>query len=99
MSGAFWTLAPAALVPPVWRPLAYATVIIFGTGVGLARIAFGGHFFTDVIFASVLTFLIVWTMHGLIYRWRRARMTDESIDQAIEEFTQRLHDMFRGRGF
>ena len=29
-SGAFWTLAPAALAPPPWRPLAYGAALAFG---------------------------------------------------------------------
>ena len=29
-SGAFWTLAPAALAPPAWRPVAYAAALAFG---------------------------------------------------------------------
>ncbi len=68
-SGAFWTLAPAALAPPPWRAAAYAAALAFGTLIGLMRIAMGGHFFTDVVFAGVFTFLIIWIVHGLIYRW------------------------------
>src|SRR5262249_50871217 len=59
-SGAFWTLAPAALAPPPWRPLAYGAALAFGTAVGTLRVAFGGHFFTDVVFSGVFTFLIIW---------------------------------------
>ena len=33
-SGAFWTLAPAALMPPQWRALAYGAAIAFGAGIG-----------------------------------------------------------------
>ena len=29
-SGAFWTLAPAALTPPAWRALAYGASLAFG---------------------------------------------------------------------
>ena len=82
-SGAFWTLAPAALMPPQWRPLAYAAAIAFGAAVGGLRIAFGGHFFTDVIFAGVLVFLVVWIMHGLLYRWR-TRPSDDTLERALE---------------
>jgi membrane-associated PAP2 superfamily phosphatase len=81
-SGAFWTLAPASLTPPQWRPLAYAGALAFGTAVGALRIAFGGHFFTDVAFAGVLMFLLVWTMHGLLYRWR-IRPSDEAIERVL----------------
>ena len=82
-AGAFWTFAPAALTPPQWRPLAYAGVIAFGAAAGGLRIAFGGHFFTDVVFAGVLMFLIVWLMHGLIYRWPTTRLSEEAIERAI----------------
>ena len=38
-SGAFWTLAPAALAPPQWRPLAYGAALAFGVAMGALRIA------------------------------------------------------------
>jgi lipid A 4'-phosphatase len=82
-SGAFWTFAPASLAPPQWRPLAYAGALAFGAAVGGLRIAFGGHFFTDVAFAGVLMFILVWCMHGLLYRWR-TRPSDEAIEHALE---------------
>lgn len=72
-SGAFWTLAPAALVPPHWRALAYTGALTFGAAVGLVRVAGGGHFVSDVIFAGVFMFLLIWVVHGLLYRWRAAR--------------------------
>ncbi|HET9904415.1 MAG TPA: phosphatase PAP2 family protein [Xanthobacteraceae bacterium] len=94
-SGAFWTLAPAALAPPAWRPLAYGAAIAFGTMVGLLRMAFGGHFLSDVIFAGVLTFVIVWLAHGAIYRWRRTRLSDEAIERALERLALALRRPFR----
>lgn len=84
-SGAFWTLAPAALMPPQWRPLAYGAALLFGAAMALLRMASGAHFFTDVVFAGVLTFLVVWTLHGLIYRWRRTRLTDEAVERPLEQ--------------
>jgi membrane-associated PAP2 superfamily phosphatase len=45
---AFWTYAPAALTPPAWRPLAYVAATVFGVVTSGLRMAFGGHFFTDV---------------------------------------------------
>jgi lipid A 4'-phosphatase len=68
-AGAFWTLAPAALAPPQWRALAYGAALTFGVLVGVLRIAGGGHFFTDVVFAGVIMYLLIWTAYGLIYRW------------------------------
>jgi membrane-associated PAP2 superfamily phosphatase len=86
-SGAFWTLAPAALTPPHWRALAYAGAVAFGSAVGALRIAFGAHFFSDVVFAGVFIFLIVWIAHGLLYRWPATRLTDETIERVIERTT------------
>jgi membrane-associated PAP2 superfamily phosphatase len=83
-AGGFWTLAPAALAPPAWRPIAYAAALLFGAAAGGLRLSAGAHFFTDVVFSGVFTFLIVWLIHGLIYRWPRTRITDEQVERAIE---------------
>jgi lipid A 4'-phosphatase len=86
-SGAFWTLAPAAVVPPQWRALAYGAALLFGAGVGLLRMAAGAHFFSDVVFAGVFTFLVIWLTHGWLYRWRRTRITDEAVEAALTRRT------------
>jgi membrane-associated PAP2 superfamily phosphatase len=80
---AFWTYAPAALTPPAWRALAYTAATLFGVFTSLLRMAFGGHFFTDVAAAGLVTFLVVWLAHGYIYRWPSTRLSDEGIDAAL----------------
>jgi membrane-associated PAP2 superfamily phosphatase len=97
VSAAFWTLAPAALAPPAWRPLAYAAALAFGAGMGFLRMAAGGHFFTDTVFAGVFTFLIIWLMHGLIYRWPRTRLSDQAIERGIERLVLSLRDRLKRR--
>ena len=84
-SAAFWTLAPAALAPPQWRPLAYGAALVFGAAMGVLRMAGGAHFFSDVVFAGVFTFLVVWTLRGLIYRWRPTRLTDAGVERWLEQ--------------
>lgn len=84
VAGAFWTVAPAALAPPQWRALAYGAALAFGTGMAVIRVMAGGHFVSDVIFAGVFTFLIVWLVYALIYRWPRTRLTDRGIERALE---------------
>jgi membrane-associated PAP2 superfamily phosphatase len=83
-SGAFWTLAPAAVTPAAWRAYATTAAVLFGIGVGALRMAFGAHFLTDVVFAGVFTFLLIWCVHGLLYRWRPTRISDESVERALE---------------
>lgn len=84
-AGAFWTLAPAALAGPELQPIAYAAALAFGIGIGALRIAAGGHFFSDVVFAGVFMYLVIWLAYGLIYRWPATR-----IDEAVAE--RRLAD-------
>ncbi len=82
-SGAFWTLAPAALAPPQWQPLAFGAAVTFGAAVGLLRMGAGSHFFSDVVFAGVLIFLVNWIFYSMIYRWRATRLTDAAIEQPL----------------
>ncbi|TAK46848.1 MAG: phosphatase PAP2 family protein [Xanthobacteraceae bacterium] len=89
-SAAFSTYALAALTPPPWRPAAYAAASLFGFGIGLLRMAFGGHFLSDVIAAGVVAFVVVWLAHGLIYRWPRTRLTDAGVEAALERLARRL---------
>ena len=96
-SGAFWTLAPAALVPPAWRALATAGALVFGAGLGLLRIADGGHFFTDVVFSGFFTFLTIWLMHGLMFRWRATRISDRAVERALERLVLPLRRAVPGR--
>jgi lipid A 4'-phosphatase len=82
-SGGFWTLAPAALSPPQWRLLAYAGALTLGAAVGVLRIASGAHFFTDVVFAGVFMFLLIWTAHGVLFRWPASRISDGGIERPL----------------
>jgi membrane-associated PAP2 superfamily phosphatase len=88
-AGAFWTLAPAAVTPPHWRALAYGSALLFGCAVGLLRMAAGAHFFTDVVFAGIIAFVVIWLTHGLLYRWRHTRIADATIETALERATKR----------
>jgi lipid A 4'-phosphatase len=96
VAGAIWTMAPAALAPPQWRALAYGAALALGAGMAALRVAQGGHFITDTIFAGVFTFLIIWIVHGMIYRWPRTRLTDEPIERAIERIAAPAYDFIVG---
>jgi len=83
---AFWTFAPAALAPPQWRPIAYVAATAFGLFTGGLRMAFGGHFLTDVLFSGTVSFILIWLVHGWIYRWPSTRLTDRGVDAALTRF-------------
>ncbi|CCG41276.1 phosphatase PAP2 family protein [Magnetospirillum molischianum] len=65
----FWTVAFALLSPPRRRHLSVASALIFGSMVGLARIAQGGHFLSDVLVSGLLVSgLCLWLHQTLIKR-------------------------------
>jgi membrane-associated PAP2 superfamily phosphatase len=97
---AFWTYAPAALAPPAWRPLAYVGATLFGVVTSVLRMAFGGHFFTDVAAAGLVTFLVIWLAYGYIYRWPSTRLSEENIDAVLTRLAwpgYRWRQRWRGR--
>jgi lipid A 4'-phosphatase len=94
--GAFWTVAPAALAPPQWRALAYGAAIAFGTGMAALRVMSGGHFLSDVIFSGVFTFLIVWIMYALIYRWPLTRLSDDDVERTLTHVTSGAYALVAG---
>jgi membrane-associated PAP2 superfamily phosphatase len=98
---AFWTFAPAALTPPAWRPLAYAAATLFGITTSVLRMAFGGHFFTDVAAAGLVSFLVVWLAYAWIFRWPSTRLTDADVESVLARLGSpgyRLWQRWRGRG-
>jgi membrane-associated phospholipid phosphatase len=97
---AFWTYAPAALTPPAWRPLAYVAATVFGVVTSVLRMAFGGHFFTDVAAAGLVSFFVIWLAYAWIYRWPSTRLTDGQIEAMLARWAQpgyRLWQRLRGR--
>ena len=96
VAGAFWTIAPAALAPPQVRAVAYGAALALGTAMAAFRVMAGGHFPSDVIFAGVFTFLIIWLCYALIYRWPRTRLEDEDVEHALERLALPGHDFIVG---
>jgi lipid A 4'-phosphatase len=94
-SGAFWTLAPAALAPPPLQAAAYGGALAFGVALGAFRMAAGAHFFSDVVFAGVLMYLLIWTAHGLIYRCPATRLDEKAVEDRLGRAGEWLTDAAR----
>ncbi len=60
-----WTLAPALLAPPPLRALSVGAALVFTATTAALRMAFGGHYLSDTVFAALFTFLIILILH----RW------------------------------
>lgn len=97
---AFWAYAPAALTPPQWRPLAYVAATLFGAATSALRMAFGGHFFTDVAAGGLVSFFVIWLAYAMLYRWPKTRTSDARIEATLARWGQpgyRLLQRLRGR--
>jgi lipid A 4'-phosphatase len=96
-SGAYALLAPAVLAPPPWRYVAIGAVVVYGTAIGVMRMMVGGHFATDIVFAGVFTALIVWLLHGCIYRWTRTRLTEDDVERFLARGRARMAQIAKFR--
>ena len=67
-ASAFWTVAAALLTPPPVRPLAVAAALTFGAATSALRMAFGGHYLSDVLFAGLFTLLIILALYRFLIR-------------------------------
>lgn len=87
---AFWLTAPASLVPGAAGAVAMLAAVSFGALAGGLRIAFGGHFFTDVVFSGVFVILII--VGTRLWLYDRVRSpTDAQVEDAIGRAGAALH--------
>jgi lipid A 4'-phosphatase len=66
-SEAFWMVAPASLAPPPLQAPAIAGALLFGVLTGLLRMAFGGHYLSDVLLAALITLIVVQGARMLLF--------------------------------
>jgi lipid A 4'-phosphatase len=95
-SSAVWMTAPALLAPPGWRSVALGAALLYGVAIGTVRLFAGGHFLSDVIFAAIFTGLVIWAVHGLLYRWPLTRQNDAAIDSTLEGIGGRIARLVGG---
>ena len=63
----FWMVAPALVAPPQWRAPAVAAALIFGAAASVLRMAFGGHFLSDVLLGGLIALWIVLVARRLLW--------------------------------
>jgi lipid A 4'-phosphatase len=67
----FWMVAPASVLPAPARGVALVAAFVFGAGASLLRMAFGGHYLSDVLLGGLVTLIIVEIARMLM--WPRGR--------------------------
>jgi lipid A 4'-phosphatase len=66
-SSAFWMIAPALLAPPPFRAPALAAALAFGVAASALRMAFGGHFLSDVLFGGLISLIVVFALRWALW--------------------------------
>jgi len=95
-SSAVWMTAPALLAPPPWRYAALGVAGLYGAAFAAIRMLAGGHFLSDVIFAAIFTGLVIWTVHGFLYRWPATRTEECALNATLEKFGRAIARIFPG---
>ncbi len=95
-SSAMWLLTLAVLVPPRWRATAVRVILAFAIVFSLNRIAFGGHFLSDVLLAWWVTLLVMAIEYRLLYVNAPAGLTNESMETWLTEAGQGLRQGVAG---
>ncbi|HWJ73143.1 MAG TPA: phosphatase PAP2 family protein [Kaistia sp.] len=93
-STAIWLLAPVLLLPRALRLPVGIPVALVGLALSLNRIAFGGHYLSDVMLSWGITLAIVLVLHRLIV----TSPLGARIDQAVEGALARAGRKLRGIG-
>ena len=66
-STGFWMVAPASVLPLPWRGPAIVAAFAFGFGASLLRLAFGGHYLSDVLLGGLVTLIVIEIARRLIW--------------------------------
>ena len=60
-------VAPASVLPPPWRGPAIIAAFAFGFGASLLRLAFGGHYLSDVLLGGLITLIVIEVVRRVIW--------------------------------
>jgi membrane-associated phospholipid phosphatase len=85
----FWMVAPASVLPPPWRGPAIFAAFAFGFGASLLRLAFGGHYLSDVLLGGLLTLIVIEIVRRLI--WPLGASESESLRRPEPQRSRRRH--------
>lgn len=66
-SSAIWLFSLIPLLPVAWHYRALWLVALYTLVISGLRIAFGGHFLSDVVFSILLNGLVIWWVWGLFF--------------------------------
>jgi lipid A 4'-phosphatase len=62
-AGVFWLLGAAFLLPEALRKVALGLTLVFALYIAFLRLSFGGHFFSDIAFAAIITYITQYLLY------------------------------------
>jgi membrane-associated phospholipid phosphatase len=89
-SSAMWLLTLAVLLPLAWR--AGATRILLGLAIVLSlnRIAFGGHFLSDVLLAWWMTLAVMAALYRFLYIDPPPALANDALEDGLTQVGQTI---------
>jgi len=94
-SSALWLITLVAIVPSRWRRAAMTLFLALALALGLNRIAFGGHFLSDVLLSWGMTLMVIVAIHRLLYLRPGAAPSDAALETSLSELGSDLRRPFR----
>jgi lipid A 4'-phosphatase len=89
-AAAAWLIGAALLLPQRWRLPGVVVAVIYAALIGLNRIAFGGHFLSDVLLSFGLTFLVMALLHRLFVERPPAGLADPVLEARLTQLGRSL---------
>lgn len=71
------------------RPVALGGAVVFGTAVGSLRVVFGRHFASDIVFAGLITIIVVAALYRVLLD--PIRRNDARLERGVERVYIGLH--------
>lgn len=95
-SASVWLLTLAFIAPAAWRMAVLAVTLPLILALSVNRVAFGGHFLSDTLLSWGVTFLVILSVHHLLYQRPGRWLTDRGLDEALTKAGRRLQGLVTG---
>jgi len=89
-SAAAWLIGAALVLPRRWRIPGMIVAGVYAILIGINRIAFGGHFLSDVLLSFGLTFLVMALLHRLFVERPPAALAEPLLEANLSRLGRRL---------
>ena len=97
-SSAIWLVAVALVLPRGVRLPATLVAIVYAVLLSLNRIAFGGHFLSDVLISFGLTLFLIAVVHRLVIERPPAWLSNDAMETGLTRLGRALRGKREGEG-